>query len=152
MAWPTGFPWLPASLLVAFFATRSEIPLAQLPRAYEPKHTINMCQAYSFGYKQRHPEWTKNHWTECSELMQVQFGEPLPSLGTMIRRNPKAVLEHFVWNLRLLPGGMQLSLFGAMSGGVSPDYGPVPVWRRRALLKTAALAALLAAGIVMRTP
>ena len=146
-----GLPLAACLLLVAFFATRSDIPLAQLPRAYEPKHTINMCQAFSFGYKQRHPsEWTKDHWTECSELMQLKFGEPLPSLGTMIRRNPKAVLEHFAWNLRLLPGGLQLSLFGAMSGGISPDYGPVPVWRRRTLFSTAALAALLAAGIVTR--
>ena len=146
-----GLPLAACLLLVAFFATRSDIPLAQLPRAYEPKHTINMCQAFSFGYKQRHPsEWTKDHWTECSELMQLKFGEPLPSLGTMIRRNPKAVLEHFAWNLRLLPGGLQLSLFGAMSGGISPDYGPVPVWRRRTLFATAVLAVLLAAGIVTR--
>lgn len=146
-----GLPLAACLLLVAFFATRSDIPLAQLPRAYEPKHTINMCQAFSFGYKQRHPsEWTKDHWTECSELMLLKFGEPLPSLGTMVRRNPRAVLEHFAWNLRLLPGGLQLSLFGAMSGGISPDYGPVPVWRRRTLFSTAALAILLAAGIVTR--
>jgi hypothetical protein len=145
-----GLPLAACLALVAFFATRSDIPLSRLPQAYAPKHTVNMCQSYSFGYKQRHPEWTKDHWTECSELMQAQFGEPLPSLGTMIRRNPRAVAEHFAWNLRLIPGGLQLSLFGAMSGGVSPDYGPVPVRRRRALFATTALAVLLAAGIVTR--
>jgi hypothetical protein len=143
-----GLPLAVCLLLVTFFATRSDIPLSRLPQAYAPKHTVNMCQAFAFGYKQRHPEWTKDHWTECSELMQVQFGEPLPSLGTMIRRNPRAVAEHFAWNLRLLPGGLQLSLFGAMSGGISPDYGPVPVLRRRALTASAILALLLAAGIV----
>lgn len=145
-----GVPLAVCLALLAFFVTRSDIPLSRLPQAYAPKHTVNMCQAYAFGYKQRHPEWTKDHWTECSSLMLVQFGEPLPSLGTMIRRNPRAVAEHFAWNLRLVPGGLQLSLFGAMSGGISPDYGPVPVLRRRTLTASAILALLFAAGIVTR--
>jgi hypothetical protein len=142
-----GAPVVVSGALVLFFVTRSVMPLSLLPRAYEPKHTINMCQAYAFGYKQRHPEWTKDHWTECSELMRARFGEPYPALSTMIVRNPQAVLGHFAWNLRLLPGGTQLSLFAAMSGNVTPDYSPVPVWRRRALLGSTILAALIAAGV-----
>jgi hypothetical protein len=140
-----------AGALVLFFFTRSVIPLSLLQKAYEPKHTINMCQAYAFGYKQRHPEWTKDHWTECSDVMQARFGEPYPSLWTMIRRNPRAVLGHFAWNLRLLPNGLQLSLFGTMSGNVTPDYNPVPVRRRRSLVESGLLMALIAAGVVTRT-
>ena len=143
-----GVPVAVSGALVFFFVTRSVIPLSVLQRAYLPKHTINMCQAYAFGYKQRHPEWTKDHWTECSELMQARFGEPYPSLWTMIRRNPRAVLGHFAWNLRLLPGGTQLSLFGAMSGSVTPDYNPVPVERRRSLLESGILMVLIAAGLI----
>ena len=145
-----GIPLAVTGAIVFSFVARSVIPLSQLQRDYEPKHTHNMCQAYAFGYKQRHPEWTKDHWTECSDLMQARFGEPYPSLWTMIRRNPRAILGHFAWNVRLLPSGLQLSLFGAMSGGVSPDYGPVPVKRRRALFESGALTVLLAAGILTR--
>ncbi len=146
-----GAPAAVSAALVLFFVTRSVIPLSLLPKAYEPKHTINMCQAYAFGYKQRHPEWTKDHWTQCSELMQVRFGEPYPSLWTMTRRNPRAVLGHFAWNFRLLPGGTQLSLFGAMSGSVTPDYNPVPVKRRRSLMESGVLVALIAAGTISWT-
>jgi hypothetical protein len=124
-----GVPMAVSAVLVVFFFSRSVIPLSLLPKAYEPKHTVNMCQAYAFGFKQRHPEWTKDHWTECSELMQAKFGEPLPTLWTMIRRNPKAVAGHFAWNALLLPNGLQLALFGAMSGHITPDYQPVPVQR-----------------------
>ncbi len=142
-----GVPLAVSGALILFFVARSVIPLSDLRRAYRPKHTINMCQAYAFGYKQRHPEWTKNHWTECSELMQARFGEPYPTLGTMLRANPRAVLRHFAWNVRLLPAGTQLSLFSAMSAGATPDYGPVPVRPRKALLLSGLLAALIAAGL-----
>jgi len=145
-----GVPLAVSAVVVLFFVTRSAIPLSQLPQAYAPKHTINMCQAYAFGYKQRHPEWTKNHWTECSEVMQARFGESYPTLATMLRRNPRAVLGHFAWNVRLLPGGMQLSLFGASSGGPTPDYHPVPVNPGKAFVLSGFLAALVAAGVVVR--
>jgi hypothetical protein len=145
-----GVPLAVSAAAVLFFVSRSAIPLSELRTAYAPKHTINMCQSYAFGYKQRHPEWTKNHWTECSELMQARFGEPYPTLRTMLARNPRAVLGHFAWNLRLLPAGLQLSLFSSMSGGATPDYGPVPVKPGPARVLSGLLAALLAAGLVAR--
>jgi len=146
-----GVPLAVSGAVVLFFVARSAIPLPLLSGAYEPKHTINMCQAYAFGYKQRHPEWTKDHWTECSDLMQSRFGERYPSLWTMVRRNPRAVLGHFAWNLRLLPNGTQLSLFGAMSGSVTPDYNPVRIRRPSALLESGLLLALVVAGVVARS-
>jgi hypothetical protein len=57
--------------------------------------------------------------------MERVFGQPLPSLFQMIKANTPAVWEHFLWNLSLVPNGLQVSLFNAMSGTINPDYPPV---------------------------
>lgn len=88
----------------------------------EGKHTVNMAQVYSFGYQQRHPEWSLSPWLEYHGLMQDDFGKPLPSLREMIAANPGKVWEHFAWNLSLTPSGVQLLLFNRASGSVNPDY------------------------------
>jgi hypothetical protein len=86
------------------------------------KHTVNMAQVYSFGYQQRHPEWTHSPWVEYHGLMQKQFGQPLLTLREMLEANPKEVAEHFAWNWSLTPSGLQLLLFNRASGSVNPDY------------------------------
>ena len=128
--------------------TRSIVWFPELPAMARPKHTLNMCQVYTFGYKQRHPEWTRDHWTDCSPLMIRDFGNPLPTLGEMIRANPRAVATHFLWNASLTGNGMQVTLFNAMSGHVTPDYGPVKICD---CARTASLAALVIvlAGLVV---
>ncbi len=84
-----------------------------------------MCQVYAFGYSQYHPDWTSSPWLECQGLMQATFGRPQPSLLQMIEANPRAVLDQFLWNVSLIPSGLQVSLFNSMSGKVNPDYVPV---------------------------
>jgi hypothetical protein len=141
-----GLPLLLAGLLSLFFYTRSIVQFPQLPAAGAPKHTVNMCQVYTFGYKQRHPEFNKDHWTQCDELMMAQFGKKLPSLPEMIQTNPAAVLEHVLWNVRLTPNGIQVSLFGATSGAVSPDYIPVGSRSSVALVLSVITGAILVLG------
>lgn len=115
-------PLFLAALVVLFFYWRSDIKYPQLRNVFASKHTQNMCQVYAFGYQQRHPEWTKSPWLDCEELIQRHFGSADLSLFDMLRRNPKAVLENMLWNIRLTPDGLQLLLFNAISGSVTPDY------------------------------
>lgn len=144
-----GIPLLLCGALVLFFYVRSVFQFPALFESSKPKHTINMCQVYAFGYQQRHPEWTRSPWLECSELMQVTFGQPMPTLSEMLRSNPGVVLEHFWWNISLVPNGLQVLLFSETSGTVSPDYAPVILRSTRALMGSIVVGAILAAGLFL---
>ena len=82
----------------------SDQSLSDLRTEMHDKHTLNMAQAYAFGYKQRHPEWTKNPWINSAEVCKEVFGDPQPSLFKMLLRNPKALGGHLLWNCRLFSG------------------------------------------------
>jgi hypothetical protein len=113
------------------------------------KHTRNLCQIYAFGYQQRHDDWRKSPWTECQDLMRRDFGVEAPTLVQAIRRNPSAMLEHFLWNVKLIPAGIQLQLFNRASGSVNPDYVSSGTLRSpMALLWSICLVLLLAGGAV----
>lgn len=120
-----GLPVLVAVTVVLLFYWRSYVKYPEITAYLADKHTVNMCQVYAFGYSQRHPEWAHSPWADCQPLMQATFGRLLPSLRQMMESNPGAVLEHFWWNLSLLPAGMEVALFNAMSGTTNPDYVPV---------------------------
>ncbi|MFO0826426.1 MAG: hypothetical protein U0792_25455 [Gemmataceae bacterium] len=104
----------------AYETSRIKYPL--LAQFMQEKHTLNMAQVYAFGYQQRHPEWTASPWTESGGLMAEHFGKPLLTLREMIAANPRAVAEHFAWNVSLTPNGLQLLLFNRVAGSVIPDY------------------------------
>jgi len=108
-----------------------------------------MCQVYATGYQQRHPEWRANPMLDCPELMATTFGRPLPSLVQMLRSNPVAALEHFWWNVTLVPAGLQVLLFNATSGAVNPDYFPVRLRSRSALVLSVVMAGILATGSLL---
>ena len=159
-----GLPLVMAGGVVLFFYARSIYPLPELwaggtlqhyrppwsaHSGLGPKHTYNMCQVYAFGYQQRHPEWNPNPMLDCSGLMQSTFGTPLPSLLEMLRQSPLAVLEHFWWNIRLAPSGIQLLLFNASAGSVNPDYFPTRLHSRRALVLSLVTACILALGLCL---
>ena len=122
-----GVPILFAVLAFGFFSWRTLIK--PTPQELARKHTLNVCQIYAFGYQQRHPAWTRSPWRQCQELMLQVFGEPEPSMLEAIRSNPPAMLKHFLWNVRLLPAGLQVALFNATSGHINPDYTPIPLDR-----------------------
>ncbi len=102
-------------------------PQPELGEVWHVKHTLNMAQVYAFGYQQRHPEWDKNPWTECGELSRRTFGRPDPTITDMLLHNPRATLEHFAWNFRLVPAGLQVLLFNSTSFQDNPDYAPVNI-------------------------
>ena len=118
-------PLVVALGVCGIFYWRSDIQFPELAERSRSKHALNMCQVYAFGYQQRYGDWKLSPWLECSQLMEKVFGQPMPGLSEMIRANPHAVWEHFLWNLSLVPNGVQVSLFNAMSGTVNPDYAPV---------------------------
>jgi hypothetical protein len=120
-----GIPILAAVSLVIFFYAHSRVKFPELSVYAAPKHTLNICQVYAFGYQQRYSDWVGSPWTECHSLMKRQFGQELPTLLQALRANPPAMLEHFRWNFSLALNGIQVSLFNATSGSVNPDYAPV---------------------------
>jgi hypothetical protein len=143
---------VPAAIAMSIclvFYSRSTARGDRIAKEARLKHALNMSQVYAFGYSQRHSEWKNNPWTDCYGLAEATFGEPTPSLRNMIARNPRAVLEHFAWNLMLLPAGLQLALFNGTWGGPDPDYAPVEhpndLWST--LLALAACVTVTAAGI-----
>ncbi len=135
---PYGIPMLLAGLISAFFYERSYLKVSDPGFAImaRGKHTYNVCQIYAVGYQQRHPEWTKNPWTECQGLMQQTFGQPLPTLSEAFLAKPQAILEHFSWNIKLALNGLQVALFNATSGSVNPDYATVNLNQAWVLLPT----------------
>jgi hypothetical protein len=142
-----GAPMLVAVGICSFFYWRSIYKYPEIFEVLEPKHTVNMCQVYAVGYQQRYTDWNLHPWLECSDLMQKKFGEPFPGLFKMITANPHAALEHFLWNLSLVPNGLQVSLFNAMSGMANPDYPPV-VRTRGALVASIAVVAIVVAALL----
>lgn len=118
----------------------------------KPKHTLNMCQVYAFGYQQRHPEWAHSPWTDCEGLMQLTFDQPLPSLSQMALSNPVALAEHFAWNLGLFPSGVELLLFNVIAEGDNPDYAEAVRWSSYPSWALAGLVvwAIWAAGVAVR--
>jgi hypothetical protein len=120
-----GIPLLSGAAAGAAVFWRSLLPMASLSAGLAAKHHLSMCQGFAASYRQRVPSWTLNAMTECQGLMAQVFGNPQPTLRQMIEANPKAVLEHFLWNLGLLPNGLQVLLFNGMSGQADPDFIPV---------------------------
>jgi hypothetical protein len=117
------------------------------------KHELNLCQVYAFNFQQRHPDqFTGNPFTDCKPLMRRTFGHPLPSLAEALEANPGAVADFVIWNARLLPAGVQVSLFGATSDNVTPGYFPVKKRRSYALGLSVLAAIVLSAGLALARP
>jgi hypothetical protein len=129
-----GFTLALAACTVSAFYGRSTVKGNRLGAVFSLKHRVNMGQVFAFGYQQRHPEWNHSPWLQFQELMVAHFGKELPTLRQMIAANPRAVWDHFRWNLGLTGNGLQLLLFNATSGRTNPDYIPCdlqkiyPLW------------------------
>ena len=138
------FP-LVAVVLFLFFDSRTR-DVRSLADALDQKQRLNTCQVFAFGYQQRHSDFAASPWTGCQQLMMRTYGEPEPTLIGAVRKNPKAVMEHFGWNVSLIPNGLQVLLLNAMSGTVSPDYVPVVARDRLSLWLSIALIVLVLCG------
>lgn len=141
-----GIPVVLAVLLTYFFFQHAK---DRGPAFYEVagvKHTLNVCQAFAFGYQQRHPEWRNSPWTQCQLLMSQVFGKAQPTFFEAVRLNPKAMVEHALWNVGLAPNGLQIMQFNATSGTLNPDYASVHANSKFALAATLLLLVIWGAG------
>jgi hypothetical protein len=123
--------------------------LHPLGEALEVKHTLNMAQVYAFGYQQRHPEWTASPWIDCGKLCQTVFHVSYPTLGQMVRNNPRALWRHILWNISLVPNGWQLLMLNTSSGTVDPDYEPQAMSLTWPLYVSIAIGVVVLAGFVV---
>lgn len=116
----------PSVLLCALwiFLVPLEKPLTRksLLSLFKWRTEANISQVYAYGYMQRHPEWTGEPWNGGGPLLIEKFGSQDVTFLTAFQRNPSAMIEHFVWNLRLIPSGLELGLFNGYAGRVSPDF------------------------------
>jgi hypothetical protein len=55
--------------------------------------------------------------------------------------------DHFLWNLRLLPAGLQVALFNATADHVNPDYAPVLLNQFGVMIPTLLAVGLLTLGL-----
>jgi hypothetical protein len=135
-----------AVLICLFFYSRAIFQFPSLTHGMLEKHTVNMCQVYAFGYQQRHPEWKRSPWSECKELAKAHFGIASPTLADMFHQNPRAILENILWNISLVPSGIQVLLFNATAGSVTPDYVPVSLQSKAALVLSLITGGVLVCG------
>ena len=91
--------------------------------------------------------FTGNYWTECQVLMRQVFGRPEPSILQATTVNPRAVAAFLAWNTQLLPGGLQVSLFGASAFENDPGSVPVTENSTYALLLSVVMLLLVIAGL-----
>jgi len=142
-------PLLVAALIVGAFAWLSLRRNPDIASSWKSKSDLTFCQHHALAYKQFHTDWTLSPWTECDRLLQDHFGKTSLTVIEALRLNPPAMLDHFGTNLNLLPRGMQVMLFNATYGYVSPDVMMVPLRSRRALASSIALMALVLAGAIL---
>jgi hypothetical protein len=123
-----------------------------LARRFQDHQELSVCQAYAVGYQQRHDDFGGNPFVVCPRLMERDFGEPMPSMLAAIRANPAAMGEHYLWNARLFPYGLQLMLFDRISAGGQdrdPDYIPVTTRSTLAVVGSAVVAAFVLGALLL---
>lgn len=122
--WNYAIPFAISSLLILIAYSRSEIKFPELSKSFQAKHTLNFAQIYSFGYSQRVDQYKASPWTDYHELMTKEFGSDQLSMCHAFIKNPGAVIQHLIWNVKLIPAGIQVALFNLRTGPHNPDYAP----------------------------
>lgn len=145
-----GLPSVLALGVIVFFYSRSFKQGAALEATLEAKHTLNVCQIYAFNYQQRFSDWQLSPWTQCQDLMKRDFGVPQPSMVEAIRLNPGAMANYFLWNIRLIPAGLQKLMFNRTADTANPDYAPTHTGDPQAnMFSLIVLGVVLVGGIYM---
>jgi hypothetical protein len=138
-----------ALLVIGGTYARSYVQGNEAWQLLQAKEELGFCNFYAAAYQQRHPtRFTGDYWTECQPLMQQTFGRREPSILQATIVNPRAVAAFLTWNVRLLPAGLQASLFGASAFGYDP--GPLPITENStyALLLSVVTVLLVIAGLI----
>jgi hypothetical protein len=142
-----GVPLAIACLLAGGFYWRSFDQGHNASLSFSAKEKISIDQAYAFNYQQRHPtKFTGNAFTEYRPLLRQVFGKSEPSLLQAAIADPRAIGGFVLWNVRLLPSGLQVALFNATSTGDQPDYPLVKTHENYALVLSIVVLLLLFAG------
>jgi hypothetical protein len=145
-----GLPALGAIVLATAVVLSDSQPGGLLDR-FSAKASLNTCQNYAFGYEQRHG-YGPSPFAGCGALALRDFDDESPSLIGAIEANPGAMGEHFLWNARLVPHGLELMLFDRISAG--PDHNPdylveVETGSSGSLIGLICLAALMVVGLAL---
>jgi len=117
-----GLPLLAAFLIIGVFYAMSDPQYPELEKDIEAKHTLNVCQIYAYNRIQQGYSWQGDPWTECQDIMERDFGRADITFSQAFFKNPRAILDHIWWNVKLIPSGTQLALFNYYWGGSNPDY------------------------------
>ncbi len=150
-----AFAWPSAIILALGAVVAFAIPYTPGDRTtgseFDERNGLTVCQNYAFAYEQRTGDFGGTPLLRCEKLMQDEFGETRPSLTEAIRSNPGAMADHGLWNVRLLPSGLQLALFSEISASdrFNPDFIPVHTGSNRALLASFAVLAVVIVGLAV---
>ncbi len=146
LAVATLVPFAIALAVVGGFHERSIFQGQAAREMWQAKQTLNVCQVFGTNYQQRHAEYRGNPFVDCDSLMTRLFDKPRPTLADAWQANSGEMAAFTAWNLHLLPAGLQLGLFNAVTAYDNPDYPPAQLESWWATLLTAVLLALLAVG------
>jgi len=114
-----GLPILLVCLLIGIINTRS---VSNTETAITTKGNLTFCQSYASNRLQQADSWKGNQWTECQVLIERDFGRPDASFSQAFFANPRAMLKHIWWNIKLIPSGTQVALFNHYSSGANPSF------------------------------
>ena len=143
-------PLVIALLLIGGAYARSYVQGNDAWSMLQAKEQDNFCNAYAMAYQQRHPSlFTGNPFTECTPLMQHDFGRSMPTIMQASIKNPRAVAGFAAWNAQLLPGGLQVGLFGASAFANDPGFVAVGENSTLALLLSIMLLLAIVAGLAI---
>jgi hypothetical protein len=118
-----GLPVLVASLIIGAFYVKSQAGgYSEIKKVFQIKHTENVCQIYAYNRRQQGDSWQGNPWNDCQDIIERDFGQQSVTFAQAFFLNPRAILEHIWWNIKLIPSGTQLALFNYYGGGPNPDY------------------------------
>jgi hypothetical protein len=118
---------------------------------FRGRESTNVCENYAFGYEQRHDDYKRSPFAGCGPLSLREFGDETPSLIGAIKANPGAMREHFLWNARLVPYGLELMLFDRISAGPdrNPDYVEIKTGSKASLVGLTCLTVFVACGLLL---
>ena len=120
--WGYGLPLLVAFLIIGVFYARATPKYPEIKEHIESKRTTFVCQNYAYNRKQQGDSWKGDPWTECQDLIERDFERSAVTFSQAFYLNPRAILEHIWWNIKLVPSGTQLALFNHYAGGPNPDF------------------------------
>jgi len=111
-------------VVAALVGMSNERDVGKVRAEVADRAALNMCQHYANYIVLVDPTWQVNPWTECSQVIERDFGGADISFGTALRLNPAAVGRFVEWNVRGIPAELQMALFDHYSAGANPAFEP----------------------------